>query len=179
MVLTTLVIAGLASVVGIRIEQGLTIGMIFSASSTAIALQTLNEKGLMSSKGGQTSFSVLLFQDIAVIPILAIMPFLAMSNGAVLTSSGHGTEVAPWQRALLVLGIMVAIVVGGRFLIRPVFRYLASIRLHEIFTVAALLLGRWNRPGNGKGWFIPGAWHLSGRGRSGRKRISTRTRVGY
>ena len=139
-VLTTLVIAGLALVVGIRIEQGLTIGMIFSASSTAIALQTLNEKGLMGSKGGQTSFSVLLFQDIAVIPILAIMPFLAMSNGAVLASSGHGTEVPPWQRALLVLGIMVAIVVGGRFLIRPVFRYLAGIRLHEIFTVAALLL---------------------------------------
>ena len=140
-VLTTLVVAALASVVGIRIEQGLTIGMIFSASSTAIALQTLNEKGLMSSKGGQTSFSVLLFQDIAVIPILAIMPFLAMSNGAVLASSGgHGTEVPHWQRALLVFGIMLAIVVGGRFLIRPVFRYLAGIRLHEIFTVAALLL---------------------------------------
>ena len=139
-VLTTLVVAALASVVGIRIEQGLTIGMIFSASSTAIALQTLNEKGLMSSKGGQTSFSVLLFQDIAVIPILAIMPFLAMSNGAVMASSGHGTEVPHWQRALLMLGIMLAIVVGGRFLIRPVFRYLAGIRLHEIFTVAALLL---------------------------------------
>lgn len=139
-VLTTLVVAGLALVVGIRIQQALAIGMIFSASSTAIALQTLNEKGLMNSKGGQTSFAVLLFQDIAVIPILAILPFLAVSNGAVLTPSGHNTDIAPWQRALLVLGIMVAIIAGGRFLIRPVFRYLAGIRLQEIFTVAALLL---------------------------------------
>src|SRR5580692_974288 len=139
-VLTTLVVAGLALVVGIRIQQALAIGMIFSASSTAIALQTLNEKGLINSKGGQTSFAVLLFQDIAVIPILAILPFLAVSNGAVLTPSGHNTDIAPWQRALLVFGIMVAIIAGGRFLIRPVFRYLAGIRLQEIFTVAALLL---------------------------------------
>ncbi len=139
-VITTLVIAGLATVIGIQMQQALAIGMIFSASSTAIALQTLNEKGLMSSKGGQTSFSVLLFQDIAVIPILAIMPFLAVSNANVVALSDHHTDVAPWQRALLVFGTMVAIVVGGRFLIRPVFRYLAGIRLHEIFTVAALLL---------------------------------------
>ena len=138
--LTTLVVAGLASIVGISIQQALAIGMIFSASSTAIALQTLNEKGLMNSKGGRTSFSVLLFQDIAVIPILAIMPFLAVSNGGVVALSGHHTDLAPWQRALLVFGTMVAIVVGGRFLIRPVFRYLAGIRLQEIFTVAALLL---------------------------------------
>ena len=94
----------------------------------------------MNSKGGQTSFSVLLFQDTAVIPILAILPFLAASNGAVLTPSAHNTDFAPWQRALLVFGIRVAIVAGGRFLIRPVFRYLAGIRLQEIFTVAALLL---------------------------------------
>jgi monovalent cation:proton antiporter-2 (CPA2) family protein len=138
--LTTLVVAGLASVAGIQIQQALAIGMIFSASSTAIALQTLNEKGLMSTRGGQTSFSVLLFQDIAVIPILAILPFLAMSNGAVPTMSGHNPDLAPWQRATLVLGVMGAIVVGGRFLIRPAFRYLAGIRLQEIFTVAALLL---------------------------------------
>jgi monovalent cation:proton antiporter-2 (CPA2) family protein len=138
-VLTTLVVAGLASIAGISIQQALAIGMIFSASSTAIALQTLNEKGLMNSNGGRTSFSVLLFQDIAVIPILAIMPFLAVSNGGAVALSGH-TDLAPWQRALLVFGTMVAIVVGGRFLIRPVFRYLAGIRLQEIFTVAALLL---------------------------------------
>jgi monovalent cation:proton antiporter-2 (CPA2) family protein len=138
-VLTTLVIAGLASAAGLRIQSALAIGMIFSASSTAIAIQTLSEKGLLSSKGGQTSFSVLLFQDLAVIPMLAILPLLAVA-GAVSTSSTHGAESAPWQRALLVVGVVTAIVAGGRFLVRPVFRYLASIRLQEIFTAAALLL---------------------------------------
>src|SRR5580692_3794986 len=129
-ILTTLVIAGLAVAIGVRIQPALAIGMIFSASSTAIALQTLTEKGLLNSKGGQTSFSVLLFQDLAVIPILAILPLLAMSGAAVSSSSMHG---APWHRALLVVGVVAAIVGGGRFLIRPVFRYLASIRLQEIF----------------------------------------------
>jgi monovalent cation:proton antiporter-2 (CPA2) family protein len=139
-VLTTLVVAVLAWAVGIRIQTALAVGLIFSASSTAIALQTLNEKGLLNSKGGQTSFSVLLFQDIAVIPILAILPLLALSNGTVSLRSDHHNDVAPWQHALVVLGIMVSIVAGGRFVIRPVFRYLAGIRLQEIFTAAALLL---------------------------------------
>jgi monovalent cation:proton antiporter-2 (CPA2) family protein len=138
-ILTTLVFAGLALAIGIRIQVALAIGMIFSASSTAIALQTLTEKKLLNSKGGQTSFSVLLFQDLAVIPILAILPLLAMS-GAAVSPSSMPDAVAPWQRALLVVGVVAAIVGGGRFLIRPVFRYLASTRLHEIFTAAALLL---------------------------------------
>jgi monovalent cation:proton antiporter-2 (CPA2) family protein len=139
-IVTTLVVAAIAMVIGLRIQVALAIGMIFSASSTAIALQTLTEKGLLGSKGGQTSFSVLLFQDLAVIPILAVLPLLAVSGGTVSVSSAHGGEAAPWQRALLVVGVVVAIVGGGRFLIRPVFRYLASTRLHEIFTAAALLL---------------------------------------
>jgi monovalent cation:proton antiporter-2 (CPA2) family protein len=139
-ILTTLVFAGLALAIGLRLQVALAIGMIFSASSTAIALQTLNEKKLLNTKGGQTSFSVLLFQDLAVIPILAILPLLAVSGAAISPSSMPEGEVAPWQRALLVVGVVAAIVAGGRFLIRPVFRYLASTRLHEIFTAAALLL---------------------------------------
>ncbi|MEA3145441.1 MAG: glutathione-regulated potassium-efflux system ancillary protein KefC, partial [Verrucomicrobiota bacterium] len=137
-IVTTLVVAGLAAALGLKIKPALAIGMIFSASSTAIALQTLTEKGLLKSKGGQTSFSVLLFQDLAVIPILAILPLLAVS-GAVSSSAQQG-DGAPWQRALLVVGVVAAIVGGGRFLIRPVFRYLARTKLHEIFTAAALLL---------------------------------------
>jgi monovalent cation:proton antiporter-2 (CPA2) family protein len=139
-ILTTLVVAGIAWAIGIQIKLALAIGMIFSASSTAIALQTLTEKGLLNSKGGQTSFSVLLFQDLAVIPILAILPLLAVSGSAVSPSGAHGAGVAPWQRALIVVGVVAAIIAGGRFLVRPVFRYLASLRLHEIFTAAALLL---------------------------------------
>jgi Kef-type K+ transport system membrane component KefB/Trk K+ transport system NAD-binding subunit len=139
-VLTTLVVAGLGSAIGLQIQPALAIGMIFSASSTAIALQTLNEKGLLTSKGGQTSFSVLLFQDLAVIPILAILPLLAVTSTASAAIPANGGNGAPWQRALLILGVVAAIIAGGRFLVRPVFRYLASTRLHEIFTAAALLL---------------------------------------
>jgi len=139
-ILTTLAIAALALFAGVTIQQGLAIGMIFSASSTAIALHSLGEKGLLTSKGGQTSFSVLLFQDIAVIPILAVLPLLAVSNDVGVRASNFNPTDTPWQRALIVLGTVIAIVLGGRFLIRPVFRYLASIRLQEIFTAAALLL---------------------------------------
>jgi monovalent cation:proton antiporter-2 (CPA2) family protein len=139
-ILTTLVVALLALFAGVTIQQALAIGMIFSASSTAIALQTLTEKGLLTSKGGQTSFSVLLFQDIAVIPILAILPLLAMPNDAGIRAMNDHPGEPPWLRGLIVLGVVCAIVFGGRFLIRPVFRYLASIRLQEIFTAAALLL---------------------------------------
>src|ERR1700751_2529183 len=90
-VLTTLVVAVLAWAVGIRIQTALAVGLIFSASSTAIALQTLNEKGLLNSRGGRTSFSVLLFQDIAVIPILAILPLLAVSNDVGVRASNFNT----------------------------------------------------------------------------------------
>jgi monovalent cation:proton antiporter-2 (CPA2) family protein len=139
-VLTSLVVAGLASAIGLQIQPALAIGMIFSASSTAIALQTLNEKGLLTSKGGQTSFSVLLFQDLAVIPILAILPLLAVMGATSTMTHADGGNGAPWQRALLVVSVVAAIIAGGRFLVRPVFRYLASTRLNEIFTAAALLL---------------------------------------
>jgi monovalent cation:proton antiporter-2 (CPA2) family protein len=140
LVLTTLVVASLACAVGLQIQQALAVGMIFSASSTAIALQTLNEKGLLTSKGGQTSFSVLLFQDLAVIPILAILPLLAVTGAATNATHADGGNAAPWQRALLVVAVVTAIIAGGRFLVRPVFRYLASTRLNEIFTAAGLLL---------------------------------------
>jgi monovalent cation:proton antiporter-2 (CPA2) family protein len=134
---TTLIVAAIALLCGNNFQLALAIGMIFSASSTAIALQSLGEKGLLQSKGGQTSFSVLLFQDIAVIPFLAILPLLASSNPAL---SDTKSQMAPWQHGLLVLAVVVGIVGGGRFLIRPFFQYLASTRLHEIFTAAALLL---------------------------------------
>ena len=74
---TTIVIAAIAMLFRLPIQVGLAIGMIFSASSTAIVLQSLSERNLLTSKAGRTSFSVLLFQDIAVIPILAILPLLA------------------------------------------------------------------------------------------------------
>ena len=93
--LTTFAIAGLCLAGGFGPTVALTIGMIFALSSTAIVLQTLNEKGLMKTQGGKSSFSVLLTQDIAVIPMLAILPLLALpvlapepEAGMVITDSG-------------------------------------------------------------------------------------------
>jgi monovalent cation:proton antiporter-2 (CPA2) family protein len=136
---TTVVFAGLSMLAGLPIGVGIAIGMIFSASSTAIALQSLTERGQLPTRGGQTSFSVLLFQDLSVIPILAILPLLASQPQATGTGPAEAT-VGPWLRALVIVGVVGAIVIGGRFLIRPIFRYIALTRLHEIFNAAALLL---------------------------------------
>jgi CPA2 family monovalent cation:H+ antiporter-2/glutathione-regulated potassium-efflux system protein KefB len=129
---------------GLGWRTGLTVGFILAMSSTAIVLQTLNEKGLMKTSAGQSSFAVLLFQDIAVIPILAVFPLLA-PHGA-----GHGEDTAhattwvahlpAWGQTLAVLAAVGAIVLAGRFVVQPAFRAIARTRLREIFTAAALLL---------------------------------------
>jgi CPA2 family monovalent cation:H+ antiporter-2 len=140
LLVTTIVFAGLSMLAGLPAGVGIAIGMIFSASSTAIALQSLTERGQLPTRGGQTAFSVLLFQDLSVIPILAILPLLASQPQATTSSGPAESAAGPWIRALVVVGVVGAIVLGGRFLIRPVFRYIALTRLHEIFNAAALLL---------------------------------------
>lgn len=144
---TTGAIALIAVLVGLPWTMALAIGMILSLSSTAIVLQTLNEKGLMRTEAGQASFSVLLFQDIAVIPMLALLPLLEMGqtaigpNAAVLVATAEASGGLPaWQRTLLVMGAVGGIIVVGRFLMRPVFRFIADTRLREMFTATALLL---------------------------------------
>ncbi len=141
---TSAVIALLAMMAGIDGKAAVAIGMILSLSSTAIVLQTLNEKGLLKSAAGQSSFSVLLFQDIAVIPMLALMPLLASDIG---TGGGsvHGTgtwvDTLPgWQRTLVVLGTIASVVAAGQVLVRPLLRIAASTRLREVFTAFALFL---------------------------------------
>jgi voltage-gated potassium channel Kch len=101
----------------------------------------MNEKGLMKTNAGQSSFSVLLFQDIAVIPMLAIFPLLATQT--IYSTDDHNTIVGSlpgWAQTLAVLTAVAIIVVGGKYLMRPVFRFIAQTRLLEIFTAAALLL---------------------------------------
>jgi len=132
----------------------LAIGLVFSLSSTAIVLQTLNEKGQMKSDGGQASFSVLLFQDIAVIPMLALIPLLALpelmdvlqSGAAVVASNEHGGEtsfiesLSGWQRGLITITAIAAVVVGGSYLTRPIFRFIAIAKLRELFSATALMM---------------------------------------
>ncbi|MGI9402016.1 MAG: cation:proton antiporter, partial [Rhizobiaceae bacterium] len=142
----------------------LAIGMVLALSSTAIVLQTLNEKGLMRSDGGQSSFSVLLFQDIAVIPMLAFIPLLAMPELMDMAHSGaeavgHGAEAEGhgdghgdghgsnlslvaglngWQTALVTVSAIGAVILGGVYLTRPLFRFIAMAGLRELFVAAAL-----------------------------------------
>jgi CPA2 family monovalent cation:H+ antiporter-2/glutathione-regulated potassium-efflux system protein KefB len=136
---TTAVITAIALALGQPLPAALALGMILSLSSTAIVLQTLKEKGLMSSAAGQSSFSVLLFQDIAVIPMLAIFPLLATTHPAG-GDEGLRGNLPGWAQTLLVIGAVSIIVLFGRYLIRPVMRIVARTRVRELFTTFALLL---------------------------------------
>ena len=147
--LSTALIFAVAVAMALYWSVALAVGLIFALSSTAIVLQTLNEKGLTKTEGGQASFSVLLFQDIAVIPMLALIPLLALpelvSTGVSHDGGHHGgagfvSSLPGWAYGLVVLGSVAAVVLGGHFLSRPLFRFIASSRLREIFTAAALLL---------------------------------------
>ena len=105
-------------------------------SSTAIALQVLAERNLMRTSSGQAGFSILLFQDVAAIPILAMLPILGAAAGE---GAGHTpTDVA--LEALKIVGVIGAIILGGRLLLRPLLRWIAKSKTPEIFTAAALLL---------------------------------------
>ena len=147
---TGALVMGIAMMLGQPWSVAMAIGMVFALSSTAIVLQTLNEKGLMKSDGGQSSFSVLLFQDIAVIPMLAFVPLLALpelANVATQTASdGHASgpsfvdNLGAWEQVAVTIAAIAAVVVGGSYLTRPVFRFIAMAKLRELFTAVALML---------------------------------------
>jgi len=144
-ILTTGAITAAAMLLGLDWQTALAIGLILSLSSTAIALQILGEKKLMKTEAGKSSFAVLLFQDIAVIPIIAILPLLAIDVIQIFDAEEHTNQniiahLATWQQALIVLGAIAAIILAGRYLTRPLFRFIAESGLREIFTAAALLL---------------------------------------
>jgi glutathione-regulated potassium-efflux system ancillary protein KefC len=103
-------------------------------SSTAIALQVMGERNLLPTSSGQAGFAILLFQDVAAIPILALLPLLAAAPQAA-DSGGSG-----WAQAARIVGVIAAIVLGGRLLLRPLLRWIARSRTPEIFTAASLLL---------------------------------------
>tara|TARA_B100001059_G_scaffold59045_1_gene54360 strand:- start:709 stop:2634 length:1926 start_codon:yes stop_codon:yes gene_type:complete len=149
---TAAIVMGIALVLGQPWTIALTIGLIFALSSTAIVLQTFNEKGLSKTEGGKNAFSVLLFQDIAVIPMLAFIPLLALpelieaAQSAVTSAYDHHEELSlvaglpGWAYGLVITASIAIVVVGGHFLSRPLFRFVASSGLREIFTATALML---------------------------------------
>lgn len=150
--LTTAIITGIGILLGFSWQLSLVCGLILSLSSTAIVLQTLSEKGLMKSDGGKASFSVLLMQDILVIPIIAVIPLLVTpemlalgSDVAPDSNSGHEQSLslvaglASWQSGIVMLAAVVAVVLGGIYLSKPIFRFVASAHLRELLTATALL----------------------------------------
>jgi len=111
--------------------QAATIGGLgLAMSSTAMALQLMSDKGMKRNESGQLGFSVLLFQDLAVIPALALVPLLAGSD------SGHTDWMKVGMKVLAFAGMLI----GGRFLLRPIFRFIAASGVREVFTAASLLL---------------------------------------
>jgi glutathione-regulated potassium-efflux system protein KefB len=147
--LTTALIFVAVIAMGEGWQTALAVGMILALSSTAIVLQTLTEKGLFQTAGGRSSFSVLLTQDIAVIPMLALLPLLAppsysgrahIPDGANAASLSLVEGLPGWGATLVTLGAVAAVILGGRFLVRPAFHFIDAARLREIYTAFALLL---------------------------------------
>ena len=154
--LTAAGIMGASMLLGLDLRTALAVGLIFALSSTAIVLQTLDEKGLMQTSGGRSVFSVLLTQDIAVIPILALLPLLMIANPLVMSPDGSLTRLSEphdsqaafslveglpgWGVTLVTLGAVITIILVGVFLTRPVFRYIHHARLREMYTALALLM---------------------------------------
>ena len=156
-VLTTAAAMGVALALGQDWQPALAIGMIFALSSTAIVLQSLSEKGLMQTGGGRSAFSVLLTQDIAVIPMLIVLPLLASGSVVRLAVDGsiarasdadHAAHASlslveglpGWGVALVTLAAVASIIVGGIYLIRPLFAFIHTARLREMYTALALMI---------------------------------------
>ena len=129
-------LTGTAMAFGMAWPTALVAGLGLALSSTAIALQSIHERNLMRTSSGQAGFSILLFQDVAAIPILALLPLLATINGSneAVAHTGRALE------ALKIIAVIAGIILGGRLLLRPVLRWIANSGTPEIFTAASLLL---------------------------------------
>lgn len=142
-VLSSIIIGGIA-IIFLPWQQAIAVGLILSLSSTAIVLQTLREKGLMNTASGRSIFSVLLFQDLAVIPMLAVLPLLATL--AIHTDSHHASALfnistlPGYLRIIVTLLAILSIFFLGKFASRPIFRAIAATHVREIFVAAALAL---------------------------------------
>lgn len=142
--ITAGVIGGAGFMLGLPWQTAVAVGLTLALSSTAIVLQTLKERSWMGAPAGRAAFSVLLFQDIAVIPILALLPFLAIQGlspeSADVATHAAQLQITGWQKGLVVLAVVASIIFGGRFLMRPAFRWIASVKSLELFIATALTL---------------------------------------
>ncbi|MEZ5779279.1 MAG: monovalent cation:proton antiporter-2 (CPA2) family protein [Paracoccaceae bacterium] len=148
-VVTTFVVTLGVLALGYDWRIALTLGLILSLSSTAIVLQTLSEKRLMPTAGGRSTFSVLLMQDIAVIPFLAFLPLLALPGArAVAKAMAEDSQITPsflqelpgWGVTLVTLGAVAATALAGHYLVRPLYAFVHRARLREVNTALALMI---------------------------------------
>lgn len=121
-----------SSLFGMTWRAALITGLGLSLSSTAFALQLLADKNEQATDYGRASFGILLFQDLAVIPMLALLPVLGASTDTATTPG--------WVTALKVVPVLIGVVVAGRFVVRPLFRLVASTHSQELFTATALFI---------------------------------------
>ena len=193
--LTTAAVMGGALVFGLPWQTPLAVGVVLALSSTAIVLQTLTEKGLMTTPGGRSTFSVLLTQDIAVIPILALIPLLApgetgasiAADGSIRVEDGppgsgdHGglslvDGLPGWGVTLVTIGAVALVILLGIYATRPVFRYIHQARLREMYSALALLMVVGVAMLMSLVGLSSGAGHVPRRGPAGQLRIPPRTR---
>ena len=133
-VLCTVLLGAAGLLVGLPLETAAIVGFGLSLSSTPLVLQVLAEQGQLKTQHGRSAFGILLFQDLAVLPVLAILPLI--SHTAHSTQTVHG---ALWPILLKLVAVMAVVVIGGRLLLRPALRIVARVRVTEVFTAAALL----------------------------------------
>ena len=130
LVLTAFVLAGIALALGVSAGQALFIGLALSLSSTAFALQVLEEKGELTTRHGRLAFSVLLFQDLAAIPLIALVPLFAL---------GGEEPTMDFRSAGLAILTIAGVIVVGRFLLSRLYRLVAAVGVREAMTATALL----------------------------------------
>ncbi|MDI1436735.1 monovalent cation:proton antiporter-2 (CPA2) family protein [Polyangium sorediatum] len=130
--LTTAAITGIGLLLGAPLPAAVVAGVGVSMSSTAFATQILGEKNELGAPHGRSAFGILLFQDVAAIPVLALVPLLGPAPAA--------TTGSPLTHGLVIVGVIAGLVIAGRFFLRPAFRFIAEARSHELSTATALLV---------------------------------------
>lgn len=133
-VLCTLLLGGAAYLLGLPPFAAFIVGFGLSLSSTPLVLQVLAERNQLKSPHGRSAFGILLFQDLAVLPVLAVLPLMSRATPSTQTADG-----ALWPILVKLVAVMAVVVIGGRLLLRPALRVVARVRVSEVFTAAALL----------------------------------------
>ena len=129
-ILTTLALAGIGVAIGMAPISAAIAGFGLSLSSTPLVLQLLGERQELNTQHGRGAFGILLFQDVAVLPVLAILPLIA----------GNGASTMSWRSVAIGIGAIVVVIAAGRYVVRPLLRVVAKTRIPEVFTAAALLV---------------------------------------